>query len=854
MSRFFKYLATAMLIVSGCFWAINAHASVCFLPTGDCGDSKPAQISIDPEELASKCAAAGYIVTASQCQAEGKKIGGFCPYDNKYVLCCGAEYTTQCDNTNIIVDRCGSLMKCGCAEEFNYFEDGDNCLKYNPKDAVYSNSRGDYDSGICYLREGTGETSTTTALYKACLCNLTAYPRSETYCASKNMAGGGSVCVDSKGDEHYSKCICPSNFGILKTSCSYGVENDAPTCTDEDGFTYVQSCCTCDPNVYPYENLADVQRVALTYSKCPSTCSGGWLQRYKADTCKAGYTKSGGECVPQGCTDAIKAYLKENPTKATQYGLLTSSGVVDGNGNSSETRTAIVGDDITITTASTNGSSSSTETYCTKRECQNASGPQTNYPNDSTCYCRNCGIWQRTSGYGYGFDDYYGGFGNNNNDGWYFNQIGATCDQLEQAQSGDSYYGCNTVGSGNSAQRMTPVCTQTTIKTTINNTESKGLVNSRALTYISGKDFAAGETGLAASSVQQSCSATPTIKYTAAKFPATNDTESSSALTFNGVNLNFSSTTTITRNVTINDGSLNANNLNVDRPLYINGGDVTGSTLSANSNVTLNANGKRPSYSVKTSYFKKRLDADGYDFINFNDLYFVTPRTVLAQSSDGTSAAEFSAITLRDGGQIKASRSTRGYGVHIMPESDNQAGKNYRHLTISGPSSGSATVDSNLYVGDNGGYSPTTMAQRIMLVNNVTLELKNGYEIGLSPFSQVTANIPAAIKISSVKAWKRCYTLDYMPEPDRKKDAWLCTGSCHNRWVSRALGEYCTNGAYAYFMTSIKATSEKGISYHQGCKRHNSRCSCSIPGTPTVVNGQLCNEENCLDLIFCEEQ
>lgn len=853
MTKQFKYFTALMLIACGCFWAIKAHASVCFLPTGDCGDSE-VQIEVDPGELASKCAAAGYSLTASQCRAEGKKIGGFCPYDNKYVLCCGAEYTDRCDNTNIIVDRCGTLQKCGCAEEFNYFEDGDNCLKYNPRGTVYSNSRGDYDSGICYLKEGTGKTSTTTALYKACLCNLTAYPRSETYCASKNMTGGGSVCVDSKGDEHYSKCVCPSNFGTLKTSCSYGVENDAPTCTDEDGFTYVQSCCTCDPNVYPYENLADVQRVALTYSKCPSTCSGGWLQRYKADTCKAGYTKSGGECVPQGCTDAIKAYLKENPAKASQYGILTSSGVVDGNGNPSEARTAIVGDDITITTASTNGSYSNTTTYCTRRQCKNSSNNmRTEYTDAPDCFCTNCGVWQYNPNYGFGGGYYDPGW--NNSDGWNFTWLGTVeCEKLMDRSSNERY-GCNKDGYGSSAQEMTAVCVETRDETQTYNTESKGLANSRALTYISGKDFAAGETGLAASSVQQSCSATPTIRYTAAQFPATNDKESSSALTFNGVNLNFSSTTTITRNVTINDGSLNANDLNVDRPLYINGGDVTGSTLSANSNVTLNANGKRPSYSVKTSYFKKRLDAYGYDFIDFNDLYFVTPRTGLAQSSNGTSAAEFSAINLRDGGQIKAARSTRSYGIHIMPESDNKAVKSYRHLTISGPSSGSATVDSNLYVGDKGGSTPTTMAQRIMLVNNVTLELKNGYEIGLSPHSEVTANTPAAIKISSVKAWKRCYTLDYMPEPDRKKDALICTGSCHNRWVSRTLGEYCTgNGAYAYFMTSIKATGEKGISYHQGCKLHNTRCNCSIPGSPTVVNGQLCNVENCLDLIFCEEQ
>lgn len=854
MTKQFKYFTALMLIACGCFWAIKAHASVCFLPTGDCGDSK-VQIEVDPGELASKCAAAGYSLTASQCQAEGKKIGGRCPYDNKYVLCCGAEYTDRCDNTNIIVDRCGTLQKCGCAEEFNYFEDGDNCLKYNPRGTVYSNSRGDYDSGICYLKEGTGETTTITALYKACLCNLVVYPRSETYCANKNMIGGGNICVDSNGDEHYSKCVCPSNFGTLKTSCSYGVENDAATCTDEDGFTYVQSCCTCDPNVYPYENLADVQRVALTYSKCPSTCSGGWLQRYKADTCKAGYTKSGGECVPQGCTDAIKAYLKENPAKASQYGLLTSSGVVDGNGNPSEALTAIVGDDVTITTASTNGSYSNTTTYCTKRQCKNSSNNiRPEYTDAPDCFCNNCGVWQYDPYYG--FNGGYYGSGWNNSDGWHFTPLGTVeCEKLMDRSSNERY-GCDKNGYGSSAQEMTAECVATRDETQTYNTESKGLANSRALTYISGKDFAAGETGLAASSVQQSCSATPTIRYTAAQFPATNDKESSSALTFNGVNLNFSSTTTITRNVTINNASLNANNLTVDRPLSATNTDITGLKLTANSTMTIAASGgARPSYSVKTSYFKNKLNAYEYDFINFDDLYFVTPSTGLSESYDGSTTAEFSVITLRDGGQMKATRTSPGYGIHIRPENDSKYTKNYRHLTISGPHSGSATINSNLYVGvgPNADGSPTTMAQRIILSNNVTLELNNGYRIGLSPLSIVSADIPAGIKLSSTKAWKKCYTDTKVYNPYNNL-VWL---HCKDDWKETNVGERCENNFAAYFLTTIDARSNRTIEYYANCLV-SKQTGCSMPDKdkwPATKDGYVYwGDSSHKYLIFCDEQ
>ena len=851
MTKSFKYLAALMLIACGCFLASKSYASVCFLPDENCEGSHATGVDINLDDLASKCASAGYNVTATSCLSQNKQIGDYCPFDNKWVICCGAEYTRKCDNTNIVVDRCGTLVKCGCPDEFNYFEDGEDCRRYNPRGEALTNSKGDYDSGICYLRQynedasGTGSISTL-ALYKACLCNPVVYPRSEEYCSRTNMIGGGDLCVDSNGNERYTKCVCPTRFDTLKVGgCRYGVQDGAETCTAEDGITYIQStsCCDCDSSVYPYDSLADVQAVASTYTKCPSSsCSGGWLERYKADTCKPGFTKSGNLCVEQGCADAIKTYLQENPAKATMYGILTPTGVVDGNVDPSDAQIAIVGNDLTISTASTNGTSSYTRTYCTRRQCQDSGGPQYHYANDSSCFCTNCGVWQ--------YDAW--------NNEWHFTSIGGiSCDQLDGAYNGYTRYGCDKNGYGLYGREMFPVCTNTRTETVTNNTESKGLVNSMALTYISGADFAAGETGLAASNIQQSCSnVRPTIKYTASKFPATNDTEASRELTFNGVGLNFSSTTTITRKTTVNDASINANNLTINRPLTVNRGDITGSYLTSKSDITLNGNGTNSIYSVRVSYFYNKLDANGYNFINFRDLYFITPKTGLSASSDGTTAAEFSRITLVNGGQIKASGTSEGHGIHIHPEDNNQAGKNYRHLAIVGPYSGSSTINSNLYVGMAGGYGPSMMAQRIRLINNVTLELNNGYEIGLSPLSYVGADAPAAIKISSVKAWKNCQTLDYMPEAKYWKNAALCTGSCHKYWWQRDLGELCSNGAYAFFLTEIKANGTKRITHQQGCATHTRcpACNNNPPPPPEAVNGELCYWDECISLIFCEDQ
>ena len=860
MTKSFKYLAALMLIACGCFLASKSYASVCFLPDENCEGSHATGVDINLDDLASKCASAGYNVTATSCLSQNKQIGDYCPFDNKWVICCGAEYTRKCDNTNIVVDRCGTLVKCGCPDEFNYFEDGEDCRRYNPRGEALTNSKGDYDSGICYLRQynedasGTGSISTL-ALYKACLCNPVVYPRSEEYCSRTNMIGGGDLCVDSNGNERYTKCVCPTRFDTLKVGgCRYGVQDGAETCTAEDGITYIQStsCCDCDSSVYPYDSLADVQAVASTYTKCPSSsCSGGWLERYKADTCKPGYTKSGNRCVEQGCTEAIKEYLQENPVKATMYGILTPTGVVDGNGDPSDAQIAIVGNDLIISTASTNGTSSYTRTYCTRRQCQvnTGHGRGTGIQDTDDCICTNCGLWSNQ----YNFTQ----------------MTNIPCSQLGR-MSGNSHYGCARSNNG-AGREMTAVCIQTTeVSTEYPAGDLKGLVNSRALNYISGADFAAGETGLAASNIRQSCSnVRPTIKYTASKFPSTNDpddsngSETSRELTFNGVGLNFSSTTTITRKTTVNDASVNASNLIIDRLLTINRGDVTGSSLTSNRNIILNGDGTNPTYSVRTSIFKTYLTANDYNFVNFNDMYFVTGR-----SGRGTSG-EFT-INLSDGGRIQASRSSHGYGIHIHPETDAKSGKNGRYLSIVGPSSGSSTVNSNLYVGNkDGGISdsrPTTMQQAIKFSGNVTLELNNGYEITLSPLSYVEAPAPAAIKISSMKAWKKCYTSSVIYEPYVYRDG--CWG--HNRasWKTdgTAIGQGCSQGGSAYFLTAIKADSTRYIYYYNYCSNwHESQgWPCSDATSPWdnvhIKNGQLywsdANDpyEGFVSLIFCEDQ
>jgi len=203
MTKSFKYLTALTLIACGCFWAVSASANVCFLPRGNCADSEVAGVDVDIDDLASKCAAEGYVIKKNACMSP-QKIGAYCPYDNNWVMCCTPDYTLQCESTNIVVDRCGTLVKCGCAEEYDYTETSTSCIRYS-NGAEYQNSRGDYDNGICYLPTYFGNQLNTVPLYKGCICDGTTYPRTDEICTSRNMVGGGNMCQDSNGKKHYTK-------------------------------------------------------------------------------------------------------------------------------------------------------------------------------------------------------------------------------------------------------------------------------------------------------------------------------------------------------------------------------------------------------------------------------------------------------------------------------------------------------------------------------------------------------------------------------------------------------------------------------------------------------------------------
>ena len=71
--------------------------------------------TIDKEAIEKKCTDEGYIL-AKDCRVQvGMQVAEYCPYDHKYVMCCGLEYAyTKCTYPLKPDGYCGGKYKCAC--------------------------------------------------------------------------------------------------------------------------------------------------------------------------------------------------------------------------------------------------------------------------------------------------------------------------------------------------------------------------------------------------------------------------------------------------------------------------------------------------------------------------------------------------------------------------------------------------------------------------------------------------------------------------------------------------------------------------------------------------------------------
>ncbi|MDO4183829.1 MAG: hypothetical protein Q4D11_01125 [Rhodospirillales bacterium] len=859
-----KHLIAAVLIACGCIYASQAYASVCFLPSGDCGDSdvNPDDYIPDADALKTKCAEAGYTVAKSDC-VDPQKIGDFCPYDNKWVICCSPEFTNECDSTNEIAERCGNLKKCVCPDKFDYYESGDNCIRLS-SGSSYTNARGDHNKGICYLREYKNDAITTTSLYQGCLCNATTYPRTPEICQQKGMKPGGIMCQDAPdGGEHYSKCVCEQT--TRKSSCSYGIPNNATTCTDEDGLQYVSECCQCNQATYPYDTLPSEVK---TYVKCTTerSCSGGSSERYRATSCNSGYTlNDAGKCVKETCGNAIKELLKA--TSDTTHGLLTTTKVIDGNGNTSNAKKAIVADSVTITTASTNGSSSYTTTYCTRRECKN-SGAHPDLIDAPECFCTNCGVWQYNPNYGFG-GGYYGS-GWNNSDGWNFTPIyGLECKELKNPQQQPNIrYGCNKNGNGNGSQEMTAVCVETRDETTTT-PQAKGLVGSEATEYISASEYLKkfGDDPIA-DNAKNNCSGMPIITYKASTFPSNDSANISSTITFKGVGLNFPSTVSIYRTVNIDNGALTVDG-----------------TLNDHGSLSLDGEGEVNISGILNIHNK--FSASGYSF-NSDSSYFgrgtlvdISPKTISNSITLGdgqtfavgnfqiggdkdTYAARTSIIDYNNRNNKCESQT----GVSLLGKADNLN----KTFSFSGPSTDNrAGVETNLQLGWVGSNTYRARSVKMRLSGALDWYLYNPnssntkYSIGLTPGSNITAdsygygNYARIVKGSHsyIKQCSMVSQIYYERETHHNLGACRCTRITGDGG-ERIMDDLSFYLSCKYSGTGTTSRTDSYSSTQTVCRSNNSKCEkrksyvtsgcmvtfekCSTGSTPDTINMLTCEE------------
>ena len=122
------YKTMGLGLLSACLYllcAAPAAAKVCFVGDENCGAGgsfEPAE-KLPNEDL---CRQEGYTSLASTCL----NPGGTCPYDAKYVKCCGSEYAYQAcvfpletikvqnSEGKEVTDKCGNLYKCRCNSEY----------------------------------------------------------------------------------------------------------------------------------------------------------------------------------------------------------------------------------------------------------------------------------------------------------------------------------------------------------------------------------------------------------------------------------------------------------------------------------------------------------------------------------------------------------------------------------------------------------------------------------------------------------------------------------------------------------------------------------------------------------------
>ncbi len=221
----------------GVLFCTSVSAKVCFVGDPNCAGGSEFGEYEDPNKDNTLCKQEGY-VWDTETQGKCANIGGVCPYDARYVKCCGAEYAYQAcvypletvKNEAGKIDKCGNLYKCQCGSDYKTPDEWEketsgSCAADDDKTCTSCQPGG----GICIM------STTDEVRYDKCTCDTNFFPYTKEAGCPENAVVISS-CTDSDRKTHY-RCQCPSYFH----TCTYGKAPDAQTCV-ENGVEKYSSC------------------------------------------------------------------------------------------------------------------------------------------------------------------------------------------------------------------------------------------------------------------------------------------------------------------------------------------------------------------------------------------------------------------------------------------------------------------------------------------------------------------------------------------------------------------------------------------------------------------------------------
>ena len=322
MNKLCNYLAAACLLVCGCIFAFESQARVCFAADGNCG-SGGNFAAVDEDAIIKKCTDKGYIL-AKDCRVQvGMQVAEYCPYDHRYVMCCGLEYAyTKCIYPLKPDGYCGGKYKCACdTVKYPFAQKTATVFTNTVSNADYDNSIASGGSCSYTGYDQTTKTSTVNLRFTKCACDRGLYPKTAEEC-SKNTAGTSQdSCTDSEGNQYFANCICTDEFKKYAEECTYGIDVNGPKCTQGDTIK-VKECCACNRTTYPYSD--QTAEGVKSFESCAhkNGCSRGDV--YRATECNLGYKlgsgSNTGKCVPKTCGEILQDYLiSKNITNYVVY-------------------------------------------------------------------------------------------------------------------------------------------------------------------------------------------------------------------------------------------------------------------------------------------------------------------------------------------------------------------------------------------------------------------------------------------------------------------------------------------------------------------------------------------------------